>query len=155
MRRVAVPLGRAAAVRRDFFRELFQHLYDGVYFVDRSRRILFWNRSAEILSGYSAEEVVGNYCSAEILQHCDASGCELCHGACPLQESIDSGEPCCRRVFLRHKDGRRIAVDVHVMPLRDPEDRIIGGVEVFRDASASIALEDAYRKVRELRTRTR
>ena len=134
----------------DFFRELFHNLYDGIYFVDCSRRILFWNRSAETLSGYSAEEVVGSYCSAEILQHCDAAGCELCHGACPLQATIDTGEPRCQRVFLRHKDGRRIAVDVHAMPVRDHEGRIVGGVEVFRDASSAIALEDAYKKVREL-----
>jgi len=139
-----LPLGR------DFFRELFHNLYDGVYFVDCTRRILFWNRAAELLSGYSAEEVVGSYCSAEILQHCDAAGCELCHGDCPLQASIDTGEPQCQRVFLRHKDGRRIAVDVHVMPVRDRDGQIVGGVEVFRDASSAIALEDAYRKVREL-----
>jgi len=139
-----LPLGH------DFFRDLFHNLYDGVYFVDCVRRIQFWNRAAEILSGYSAEEVVGSYCSAEILQHCDAAGCELCHGACPLQETIDTGEPRCRRVFLRHKDGRRIAVDVHVMPVRDAEGRIIGGVEVFRDASSVVALEDAYKQVREL-----
>ena len=139
-----LPLGR------DFFRELFHNLYDGVYFVDCSRRILFWNRAAEILSGYSAEEVVGSYCSSEILAHCDAAGCELCRGACPLQETIDTGEPRCQRVFLRHKDGRRIAVDVHVMPVRDAQGQIVGGVEVFRDASSVVALEDAYMKVREL-----
>jgi diguanylate cyclase (GGDEF)-like protein/PAS domain S-box-containing protein len=135
---------------RDFFRELCQNLYDGVYFVDRTRRILFWNRSAEALSGYAAEEVVGSYCSAEILRHCDATGCELCHDACPLQETIDTGQPRCARVFLRHKDGRRVAVDVHVMPLRDSQGQIVGGVEVFRDASSAIALEDAYNRVREL-----
>ena len=83
----SLPLGR------DFFRELFHNLYDGVYFVDCSRRILFWNRAAEMLSGYSSEEVVGSYCSAEILQHCDAAGCELCHGLCPLQETLTRVSP--------------------------------------------------------------
>ena len=133
-----------------FFRELFDNLYDAVYFVDCERRILFWNRPAERLSGYSAEEVVGNYCHAEVLQHTNEAGCELCYANCPLQDAVDTGEPRCARVFLRHKDGRRIAVDVQVMPVRDHAGKVVGGVEVFRDASATIALENAHNKLREL-----
>ncbi len=133
-----------------FFRELFDNLYDGVYFVDCSRRILFWNRSAERLSGYKAEEIVGRYCHADILQHVNENGCELCHESCPLQHTVDTGEPRGARVFLRHKDGRRIAVDVQVMPVWDQAGSIVGGVEVFRDASATIALENAHNSLREL-----
>lgn len=79
---IALPFGPA------FFRESFDNLYDGVYFVDCSRRILFWNRSAERLSSYKAEEIVGRYCHADILRHANESGCELCHDSCPLQQEI-------------------------------------------------------------------
>jgi diguanylate cyclase (GGDEF)-like protein len=57
--------------------------------------------------------------------------------------------PTSQRVFLRHKDGRRIAVEVHVMPLRNDEGEILGGVEIFRDASSFVALETAYDRLRE------
>ena len=107
-----LPLGR------DFFEKLLDSLYDGVYFVDTQRQILFWNRGAERLTGYAQEEVVGRYCFEELLQHTDEEGCRLCHDGCPLMKTIASGMPSKARVYLLHKDQRRIAVDVHVTPLR-------------------------------------
>jgi diguanylate cyclase (GGDEF)-like protein/PAS domain S-box-containing protein len=139
-----LPFGEA------FFRRLFDNLYDGVYFVDVNRRILFWNRGAERLSGYSADEVLDSYCHDDILGHADENGCSLCRESCPLVYTIQHGIPTSKRVFLRHKDGRRIAVDVHVMPLQNDQGEIIGGVEIFRDASSMIALETAYHRLREL-----
>ena len=133
-----------------FFERLFDNLYDGVYFVDRSRRILFWNKGAEQLTGYARDEVVGSHCHDNILDHVDAEGHPLCLETCPLAATIADGQPKTARVFLRHKDGRRIAVDVHIMPLRNDRDEIIGGVEIFRDASSSVALESAYNRLRTL-----
>jgi diguanylate cyclase (GGDEF)-like protein/PAS domain S-box-containing protein len=139
-----LPFGEA------FFRRLFDNLYDGVYFVDVHRRILFWNSGAERLSGYSADEVLGSYCYDDILGHADENGCRLCKESCPLLYSIENGLPASKRAYLQHKDGRRIAVDVHVMPLQNELGEIIGGVEVFRDASSMVALETAYNRLREL-----
>jgi diguanylate cyclase (GGDEF)-like protein/PAS domain S-box-containing protein len=133
-----------------FFERLFDNLYDGVYFVDRTRRILFWNKGAEQLTGYARAEVLGSYCQDNILDHVDADGCHLCVGVCPLAATIADGQPRAARVFLRHKDGRRIAVDVHIMPLLNERNEIIGGVEIFRDASSSVALESAYNRLRTL-----
>lgn len=42
-----------------FYKELLDHLSDGVYFVDRERRILYWNEGASRLTGYTAEELLG------------------------------------------------------------------------------------------------
>lgn len=134
----------------EFFRRLFDNIYDGVYFVDTKRRILFWNEGAHRVSGYTADEVLGSYCYANILNHTDECGCQLCENACPLVLAVNTGTPAAKRVFLRHKDGRRIAVDVHVMPLRNDAGEVIGGVEIFRDASSFVALENAYGKLREL-----
>ena len=53
------------------------------------------------------------------------------------------------RVYLLHKDQRRIAVDLHVTPLLDEKGRTIGAVEIFRDASSAVALEKAYAIMRE------
>jgi len=35
---------------------------DGVYFLDRDRRIQYWNQGAFRLTGDKAEELVGHYC---------------------------------------------------------------------------------------------
>ena len=133
----------------DFFEKLLDTLYDGVYFVDTQRRILFWNRGAERLTGYSQEEVLGRCCYEGLLQHTNEAGCQLCDGDCPFLETITSGLPTIARVFLLHKDRRRIAVDVHIIPMRNDEHEIIGGVEVFRDASSDVALQKAYAMLRE------
>jgi diguanylate cyclase (GGDEF)-like protein/PAS domain S-box-containing protein len=133
-----------------FFERLFDSLYDGVYFVDRFRRILFWNKGAEQFTGYARQEVVGSYCQDNILDHVDADGCHLCQEVCPLAATILDGQPKRARVFLRHKDGRRIAIDVHTMPLLNDRGETIGGIEIFRDASSSVALESAYNRLRTL-----
>lgn len=134
----------------EFYRELLDNLYDGVYFVDKQRRILYWNRGAERLTGYTAEEVVGSYCYANILNHVDENGRPLCKTGCPLSTTIETSKPTSMRFFLRHKDRRRIAVDTHVLPMRNDQGEIIGAVEVFRDASYIVGLESAYAKLHEL-----
>ena len=42
-----------------FYKSLLDNLYDGVYFVDRDRRITYWNKGAERITGYAAAEVLG------------------------------------------------------------------------------------------------
>jgi len=42
-------------------------IFDGVYIVDKERRIVFWNKGAEEITGYSAKEVCGRKCSDNIL----------------------------------------------------------------------------------------
>ena len=62
---------------------------------------------------------------------------------CPVHE----------RLFLRHKDGRRISVDVRIMPVRKDDGTMIGGVEVFCDATSSVVVESAFRQIREVADR--
>jgi PAS domain-containing protein len=45
-----------------FERAVIERLYDGVYYVDRGRRIRNWNAGAERLTGYAASTVVGQFC---------------------------------------------------------------------------------------------
>lgn len=132
-----------------FYKRLLDQLHDAVYFVDNSRRILYWNDAAERLTGYLRAEVVGKHCHDGILEHVDLTGCQLCFQGCPLQQAMSRNQPVQDRVLLRHKDGRRISVDVRVMPVHDGKGRVIGGVEIFRDATADLVVESAFRQVRE------
>jgi len=34
------------------FSDLIQHLFEGVYIVDQSRKIVFWNSGSEKITGY-------------------------------------------------------------------------------------------------------
>ncbi|MCK7469820.1 MAG: PAS domain S-box protein [Desulfomicrobium escambiense] len=67
----------------DLYRDLVENMHDGIYFVDRERRITYWNKGAERITGYSAAEVVGKSCADNILVHVDAIGRQLCQGLLP------------------------------------------------------------------------
>jgi sigma-B regulation protein RsbU (phosphoserine phosphatase) len=124
------------------FAGIVQSITEGLYVVDRDRRIIFWNRGAEKITGWKAEEVVGTHCSDGILEHTDAAGHRLCHSDfCPLHRSIVTRTP--RRittiVYSRTRSGSRIPVEVTTAPYLDAGETLIGGVEVFRDISAAVA----------------
>jgi diguanylate cyclase (GGDEF)-like protein/PAS domain S-box-containing protein len=136
-----------------FLDKLLENLYDGVFFVDRDRRILYWNKGAERISGYPASEVVGNYCHANILDHVNEEGCRLCYSGCPLVEAVSRAASTVKRDILKHRDGRRIPVDIHVMPAIDDQGHVLGGVEILRDASGAEALEATLVQMCELAAR--
>ncbi len=126
-------------MQADQYKSILEALRDGVYVVDRNRLITYWNPAAAALSGYPAEEVVGRFCFDNILQHVDAGGKNLCRSGCPLAATIADGEPREVEVYLRHRDGQRVAVKVRSMPLRDPSGRVVGAVEVFSENEAALA----------------
>ncbi len=118
-----------------FYEELLNGLDDGVYFVDPMRRITFWNQGAERITGYKAEDVVGSACADNILMHVDDKGNCLCTSGCPLASTMKTGNYKSVNIFLHHKDGHRVPVNVRASAVRDTTGRIIGGVETFRDGS--------------------
>jgi diguanylate cyclase (GGDEF)-like protein/PAS domain S-box-containing protein len=126
---------------------ILDQINDGVYFVDSRRRILFWNHAAERISGYSSEQVVGQFCMANILMHVNHNGEQLCHGLCPLVQSLKDGQIHEGEVYLHHADGHRVPVVVRIMPVRDEENVIRGAVETFNE---NISLYSALLRIEEL-----
>ena len=123
----------------DFYATLLDNLYDGVYFVDRERRITFWNKAAERITGFTKAEVVGKRCADNLLRHVDNRGNCLCEGACPLSHTLCDSQLRSASVFLHHKDGHRLPVAIGVAPITDHQQNIMGAVEIFRDNSATVA----------------
>ena len=128
-----------------FYKEVLDHVSDGVYFVDLTRRIFYWNESAFRLTGYRAEEMLGRCCE-EFLGHVDATGKRLCLD-CPLVACVRDGSTYEAQVFLRHKQGGRVPVAVRVQPIRAADGSIVGAVEIFSDQTAHHA---ARREAEEL-----
>ena len=115
----------------EVYQTLLESMPNGVYLVDRDRRILMWNDAAEKISGYLRQEVVGRCCRDDLLVHCDENNTILCGEACPLLETLSDGKPRVADVFLRHKSGQRVPVRVRAIPVREPGGTIIGAAEVF------------------------
>lgn len=117
---------------------ILENSFDGVYRVDRSRKIVSWNPAAAAITGYSADDVIGHCCADNILQHVDQDGASVCGGGCPLASAIATGCMGERRFFLHHKLGHRLPVMLRCAPLRDETGAIVGAIEIFR----SLAAED-------------
>jgi diguanylate cyclase (GGDEF)-like protein/PAS domain S-box-containing protein len=117
--------------KADFFKNLVDDMYDGVYFVDLDRRITYWNHGAERITGYKSEFVFGHSCRDNLLNHISADGKLLCNDGCPLAACMLDGETREAEVFLHHADGHRLPVHVRAAPMKDDNGRIIGAVETF------------------------
>ena len=117
------------------YARIIDNIHDGLYFVDTNRVITYWNKAAENISGFTADEVIGRSCADNILTHIDDDGRKLCFGRCPLQETIEDGNPRETEVYMHHKDGHRIPVSVRATVLTDNSGKIIGGIELFTDIS--------------------
>ena len=137
---------------QDFFKNIIDNLYDGVYFVDRDRKITYWNNGAERISGYSAEQVIGRHCRDNLLNHVTANGVQLCQDYCPLAAVMQDGQPREAEVYLHHADGHRVPVMVRATALRDETGNIVGAVESFSNNSSVV---NTRRRLSELHQMTR
>lgn len=117
------------------YQAILDRIEDGVYFVDRDRRIRLWNTGAEAITGFSREDVMGQPCGNHWLCHVDASGRTLCEDGCPVQATLDSSEARDAEVYLQHKLGHRVPVRIRSWALRDRQGEVVGAVEVFRQTT--------------------
>ncbi|MFZ2413937.1 MAG: sensor domain-containing diguanylate cyclase [Candidatus Cryosericum sp.] len=132
----------------DNLRSILDAVSDGVYVTTREREIVFWSKGAERITGYSSDEVLNRHCYDNILVHTDMLGKNLCFDGCPLQKCIETGErQDVKEVFLKRKDGERIAVYVKTSVLQIGDEQY--GVEVFGElqSAAGSALADQLKQL--------
>ena len=122
----------------ELYLSIINNLTDGVYYVNKQRNIIFWNKAAEVITGYSAEEVIGQNCGENLLNHIDSEGRPLCVVGCPLLSTMIDGEQRKAEVFLRHKEGQRIPISVNIFPIHDAAQEIAGAAEVFSLSSTAV-----------------
>ncbi len=112
----------------------------GICIVDRQRKVTFWNDGAERITGYLRHEVIGRNCGASGLAHSDEQEAQLCESSCPLLDAMREGKRQTRTVYLPHKDGYRVPVLIHAVPVRDEDGRVIGAAESFEEKHPSLAV---------------
>ena len=112
----------------NFYKKLLSRLNIGIYFVDRNRKITFWNKGAEEISGYPEDQVKGHSCADGILMHINEKGEVLCNTGCPLHATIQDGKTRDMVVYMKHAKGHRLPVHVTANPIKDKDGEIIGAV---------------------------
>jgi diguanylate cyclase (GGDEF)-like protein/PAS domain S-box-containing protein len=128
--------------------DIFDKMYEGLYMLDKDRRITYWNKGAERITGFSSSEVVGCACRDNILTHVDEQGMPLCDSAlCPAQQSMITRSTSENTIYLRHKEGHRVAVSTRIAPISDADGNIAGAIELFTDNKATVEVQ---RKIQDL-----
>ncbi len=133
----------------EFYKSLLQNIYEGVYFVDKDRRITFWNKGAERITGFTSSEVLNNFCYNHILNHVNDEGEELCLKGCPLHKTMEDGQMREASVYLHHKQGHRIPVSIRTIAIID-NGKTVGAIEVFRDETEQQGIIKEIEKLKDL-----
>ncbi len=108
---------------------ILDSIADGVFTVDETMHITFFNRAAERITGVSRNEAIGQYCF-EVLR------ANICEKTCALKCTFNSGKEIINKpVNILRADGKQIPVSISTAVLRDAAETIVGGVESFRDLS--------------------
>jgi PAS domain S-box-containing protein len=107
---------------------IFDSIHEGVFTVDHGFRITSFNAEAERITGVPRDKAVGKLCY-EVFR------ASICAHGCALKETLATGRPSRDvRVDVLASDMRSVPIAVSTAVLRRGE-RLLGGVEIFRDLS--------------------
>ena len=124
----------------DFFQIILDSIADGVFTIDKNRRITSFNRAAERITGFSSSEAIGKVCH-EIFH------ASICRSACALEETLKTGDAIIDRPLnIMNREGRTVPIRVSTSTLTNKKGELIGGVETFRDLSAIEQLNKEIQK---------
>lgn len=108
---------------------------EGVFTVDHDWKLTSFNHAAERITGWKAEEVLGRPCKLIFKS-------SICKKDCAINQSIQACSNITNSsVYIVTKSGRPVPVRVSAAPLVDLDNNIIGGVETFRDMTATLQHE--------------
>jgi PAS domain S-box-containing protein len=128
-------------IENSVLRQFIDVLPIGLYIVDDRRKIVVWNQVAQEISGYLAQEVIGRSCAEDILVHCSVNGSSLCNEEqCPVARTFKDGFPRNAQLFLKHKDGHRIRIMMHTVPVQDESRTVVAVGQLFQLDPSSAGL---------------
>lgn len=134
----------------DFYREILDNLYDGIFFVDKEGCITYWNKGAASLTGYSFADVKGrNYC--DIFQPLDKNGKHLCENdTCPIRRVFNIPNLTEIEAYICHKEGHLLPISIRIAPVREVGQQFVVAVEIHSSSSPRYAMRQRLEELQEL-----
>lgn len=131
----------------EVYRAVLDNLTAGVYLVDRTGKIMFWNTGAERITGYLRQDIVGHSSLEDVLGHLDGQNNVIAKEALPVSNVLREGKVSDALVSLRHKSGHRLLVRLHAAPIRDAHGSVIGAVENFEEVISTAGFAERQNKL--------
>lgn len=133
-----------------FYQEILDNLYDGIFFVNDKGEITYWNKGAVSLTGYSSEDVMQrNYC--DIFKPLNKYGNNLCEfGDCPIRQVLRSAQLMEVDAYISHKDGHLLPISIRIAPVREVERQFVVAVEIHGRNSPRFTLHQRLEELQEL-----
>ncbi len=132
---------------------LLESTSDAVIYVDHNARIIHWNRAAERMTGHSATMMLHQVWTTDLMGMFHENATPITPEDCPLKDVFTSRVQAIRRQQLKHRDGRTLYVNMHLLPVVTTERDMCGAIFLIRDASAQANLEQKVQTLYERATR--
>jgi PAS domain S-box-containing protein len=122
--------------------KLLSSLNEGVFMMDRERRVVLFNAACEHLTGFTAEEVLGTTCDCTEPGECQtAVHAGAASSLCPGFPAFCGECPAGHRKRLRGEDGRWVEASYSLVSSDEGGPCIIG---LLRDISEHVAREQEW-----------
>jgi diguanylate cyclase (GGDEF)-like protein/PAS domain S-box-containing protein len=131
----------------EIYRAILDGVTAGVYLVDRTGKIMFWNSGAERITGYLRQDVVGHSSLEDFLGHLDGQNNAISMEALPVSNVLREGKASDAQVSVRHKSGHRVLVRLHAAPIRDAHGTVIGAMENFEEVISTPGFAERQNKL--------
>jgi diguanylate cyclase (GGDEF)-like protein len=142
--------GRTPLVTEALFQQkLLDNMYDAVVFLDNNLQVTLWNRGAERLTGLDGAAVFQRPFRPSLFHLRNERGDAYSDADCPVAHALHSGVQSMRRVLIRGRNDRDVAVDVHIMPVVPSEGTIHGVTLLLHDVSPEASLEERCQRLHE------
>jgi PAS domain S-box-containing protein len=135
---------RAAAMEGDdaHFRAMIDALPAAVYTTDAEGRLTHFNPAAAELAGRTPQLGTDRWCVSWKLYRTD--GTPLPHDECPMAMALKKGRDIRGdQIIVERPDGARRWLEAYATPLRDAEDRVVGGINMLVDISERKQADEA------------
>jgi len=119
---------------------VLHQVQDGVVWLDRDRKIVFWNKAAEQATGREAASVLGTACDSQPVLFVDPGGVDICRDKCPVAMTLRDGVARSLDVYLQHKEGFRTPAALKIIPVLNDAGEILGAVETFSGTAPKVTL---------------
>jgi diguanylate cyclase (GGDEF)-like protein/PAS domain S-box-containing protein len=131
----------------EILRAILQSLPTGLYVVNREQKILFWSDGAERITGYLRQDVLGRSWHENLAPPENSRNPAPAHPSAVIDSALRDGRSGVAEVSAKHKDGHRIPLRIHTVPVRDSRSVVIAAAQSFNEPAAVSAWDQRQNKL--------